>query len=325
MIVPQFWAESRIQERFPDKQITVRRFGWSDVSLDEAQAHADSRAKEAFDRVVAGETLRRREPRVPYNGAEGVPIREEIVSRHGDTIITRNSYGALCLNTPDVAFADVDEAAAWPVRGCCAVSIIMVAAAGVVWWQTGRWQTGVLLIALALLSGPFVTAALHKMLIALRGGLPVMARRRIDRFVNAHPEWRLRLYRTPSGFRILVLHRTFDPRSVEIAEFFAATATDPRYAAMCRAQNCFRARVSPKPWRIGIVHALRPRRAAWPVKPEYLPEREAWIREYTAAAESFASCHFIAEFGQGDVDESVREVQVLHDELCRAESDLPVA
>jgi hypothetical protein len=28
MIVPQFWAEERIQYRSGKKQITVRRFGW---------------------------------------------------------------------------------------------------------------------------------------------------------------------------------------------------------------------------------------------------------------------------------------------------------
>jgi hypothetical protein len=37
-----------------------------------------------------------------------LPIGEEIVSRHGDAVITRNSYGALGLNTPDTVFADVD-------------------------------------------------------------------------------------------------------------------------------------------------------------------------------------------------------------------------
>jgi hypothetical protein len=39
---------------------------------------------------------------MPYNGAAGVPIREEIVGRHGETVITRNSYGARCLNMPNV-------------------------------------------------------------------------------------------------------------------------------------------------------------------------------------------------------------------------------
>jgi hypothetical protein len=73
-----------------------------------AQVNADERAQEALQRLLSGEKLPRREPKVPYNGGEGVPIREEIVSRHGETIITRNSYGARCLNTPNVLVADVD-------------------------------------------------------------------------------------------------------------------------------------------------------------------------------------------------------------------------
>jgi len=94
MIVPQFWAEGRVRGRHDGRQVTVRRFGWSDTSQADAQANADDRAAEALRRVLAGERLDRREPKVPYNGADGLPIREEIVARHGDTIITRNSYGA---------------------------------------------------------------------------------------------------------------------------------------------------------------------------------------------------------------------------------------
>ena len=45
MIVPQFWAEGRLQHRAKGRQVTVRRFGWSDVSQDEAQANADARVK----------------------------------------------------------------------------------------------------------------------------------------------------------------------------------------------------------------------------------------------------------------------------------------
>ena len=116
MIVPQFWAEGRIQERVAGKQITVRRYGWSDESPVAAQAHADQRTRDAFDRIAhKGEKLERRERKLAYNGAEGVPIREEIVERHGDTVVTRNGYGARCLNTPDVLFVDIafDE----PLRG----------------------------------------------------------------------------------------------------------------------------------------------------------------------------------------------------------------
>ena len=108
MLVPKFWAEARVQHRAGRKQVTVRRYGWSDASQQEAQANADARAKEALARILAGEKLHRRDHKIPYNGAEGLPIREEILSTHGDAVITRNSYGAHCLNTPSVLFADID-------------------------------------------------------------------------------------------------------------------------------------------------------------------------------------------------------------------------
>ena len=105
MIVPAYWAEARVQQRAGDRQVTVRRFGWSDAGQDDAQAMADARAAEAMRRIVAGEPLPKREPKMPYNGAAGVPIREEITGRHGSVVVTRNSYGARCLNVPDVLFA----------------------------------------------------------------------------------------------------------------------------------------------------------------------------------------------------------------------------
>ena len=107
MIVADYWAEGRVQGRIDGHQLTVRRFGWSDSSQAEAQQNADSRAGEAFEQIAAGVDLPRRERKLAYNGADGMPIREQIVSRHDDTVITRNSYGALCLNTPRRA-----------VRGC---------------------------------------------------------------------------------------------------------------------------------------------------------------------------------------------------------------
>src|SRR3954471_3589110 len=108
MLIPKFWAEGRVQARTAQKQVTVRRFGWSDESQAAAQAIADARAREALARILSGETLPRRELKRAYNGSEGVPIREEIVASYGDTVLTRNSYGAVCLNTPSVLFADID-------------------------------------------------------------------------------------------------------------------------------------------------------------------------------------------------------------------------
>ena len=108
MIVPEYWSEAKERVVLGGRSRTLKRFGWSDVSESEALAHAKERVHEAASRLRAGKEVRTMDHKVPYNGAEGLPIREEIVSRHGDAVITRNSYGALCLNTPDTVFADVD-------------------------------------------------------------------------------------------------------------------------------------------------------------------------------------------------------------------------
>ncbi len=50
---------------------------------------AEARVDEAFARVLAGDKLERRERKVAYNGAKGLPIREEVLGRYGQVVITR--------------------------------------------------------------------------------------------------------------------------------------------------------------------------------------------------------------------------------------------
>jgi len=325
MIVPRFWAEAHAQHREQGRQVTIRRFGWSAQSQAEAQAMAEARVAEALRRALAGEKLIRREPKVAYNGAEGVPIREEIVAEHGDCVITRNSYGALCLNTPDVLFADVDFESGFPTRtGCVLFVCWAIASVGLgVGFRSG------LVFLVALLGGGLLGSwgftLGYKLLRSLRGGSQKVAFQRVVRFFTAHPTWKLRLYRTPAGLRVLAMHRPFVPNDPEVSQFFQTLKCDPVYVQMCQRQQCFRARVSPKPWRIGIRDHLRPRPGVWPVREEAMPVRRAWVDAYHAKAAGFAACRFEAELGQGPVHEKVRAVQDLHDRLCRADSGLPIA
>ncbi len=325
MTIPRFWAEARLQHREKRKQITVRRFGWSHTSEAEAQANATTRAADALKRIQSGEQLLRREPRQAYNGAEGVPIREEIIAEHGNVVITRNSYGALCLNTPDVLFADVDfHSDPHPGYGCGLGLLLMLPA----FWAGIHFASLAAFFALAAVG--FLLAfglvrSLHKLSQTARGGPEKMAAGRIEAFLARHSDWRLRLYRTPAGLRVLAAHRTFSPDEAEVAEFFQALGADPMYVTMCQRQKCFRARVSPKPWRIGMTAHIKPRRGVWPVRPEAMPARKAWIDSYHEKANAFASCRFEHEAGSGGTHETVRRVLALHDQLCRAESGLPIA
>lgn len=326
MIVPQYWAEARRQHRARGRQVTVRRFGWSDDSQDDAQRHAEARVEEAMVRVLAGEPLPRRERKVPYNGAEGLPIREEIVSRHGDVVVTRNSYGALCLNTPDVLFVDIDftDPGASPRLR---LVITLAAAVGVGGYAFLYATTGIALAALvaALIAAQFVVAAVHGIRWRLGGGPEGRAHARIAGFMATHGDWRLRQYRTPAGLRLLALHRTFATDDPVVQQCFAALGADSTYARMCARQRCFRARVSPKPWRIGIAAHMRPRPGVWPIAPAQRPERERWIAEYERKATDHAACRYVGELGAGGIDRKADEVRALHDSLSRAEQALPIA
>lgn len=328
MIIPNYWAEARLQHRDRKRQVTVRRFGWSDTSEAEAQAHADARVREALERVLAGEMLPRRERRVAYNGADGVPIREEIVDRHGDSVITRNGYGALCLNTPGALFADIDFAEHSRPRHVLASMLFvfaMVAAALIASLQVSIAASLVVAFFASLLLGVPLPGVLRRTYATLRGGRERVAIRRVRRFLHAHPDWRVRMYRTPAGLRLLALHRLFDPREPAVQACFDALGVDPMYARMCRNQNCFRARVSPKPWRMGLQRLRPPYSAAW--RPEHadLPARVQWIDAYQRKAQDYASCRHIETLGDGPIDKDADAVRELHDLLCQAERDLAIA
>jgi hypothetical protein len=327
MIVPQFWAEARLQRpRARDqKQITVLRFGWSDISQADAEQMARQRAREALDLLAAGQPLDRRERKTRYNGAAGLPIREEILEREGDVVVTRNSYGARCLNTPDVLFADVDFDRK---LGCGLIFAHFAGLFAIVGFLAAKYHSRGLFIGgtlAAMILAPFIARLAHKIALAARPSPEQEMRSRLALFLQAHADWHVRLYRTPLGFRALVMHRTFDPRSDEVSVFFTALQTDRAYAVMCRRQNCFRARLTPKPWRIGLKAHLRPRPGVWPISPEKLPLRQAWVAEYEAASVHFAACQFVESFGPRTIDPKARAVQALHDRVAQAASGLPIA
>lgn len=330
MIIPTHWAEHRVQERRVGQQVTVRRMGWSSASLSDAQAMAEQRAQAAMAQIFSGQPLPRREPRTGYHGAHGLPIREQIVEQHGATVITRNAYGARCLNTPNVLFADIDvppeEAvhrppafASWVALGLFAV---IATVAGV-----NRWVVfAALLVASA---GLVVRQARKRPAVLAKQAAPEAAeqaaRERVNQFAVSHPDWGLRLYRTPAGFRLAATHRLFAPGEPDVTELFEAVQADPVYVNMCRNQQCFRARVSAKPWRAGIHEHIRPKRGTWPVPREQQAERDAWVATYEQAANGFAACSLMEQLGNATMHPEVAEVIGLHDLLCSAQSELPLA
>jgi hypothetical protein len=325
MIVPQFWAEARLQTRDDGRQVTVRRFGWSDASEADAYRHAEERAREAMARIRAGERLPRRERKFAYNGADGFPIREEVLARVGETVVTRNGYGAHCLNTPNVLFADIDFPQPRGTWFTCLVCLaILVGACSLAYSQFSWPGVFVAVVPTLILTGWLADRMNRKSWEKTEPLIEKVARDRIVRFVESRPGWRVRVYRTPAGFRLLAVHRLFDPLEAEVEECFRELGTDPAYARMCRNQRCFRARVTAKPWRIGIDEHIRPRPGVWPIDPERMPDRREWVERYEVTARGYAACRFVEELGTGSFHATAVAVQRFHDELSRATSELPI-
>jgi hypothetical protein len=318
MIVPDHWAEARQQHRTAGKQITVRRYGWSVTSQADAQAMAETRAQEALQRILVGEKLDKREPKIAYNGAAGVPIREEVLARHGEQVITRNGYGARCLNSPNALFADIDFTLTPTLRPTLFTFAVLALGAGGVAIASHSWRIGLGLLLLALFLTAPVASTVARLSRAIRGGADHIARARLAKFLSRNPAWNVRLYQTPAGLRVLATHQAFDAQAAEVQAFFTAVDADPVYARMCFNQRCFRARLTAKPWRIGIPTHMRPRPGIWPIQQERMEIRSAWVADYEAKAQAFAACRYLESMGSGTVHPDIEPVIELHDQESRA-------
>ncbi len=262
-------------------------WGWSDVSPADARAQADARARRIADGLRMGRRPERADGYYPDRPMRE-PVLRELTDAEGATlaVISRNAYGAEVLNASDALFADVDLPA--PRRPGLLARLL------------GRADPG-----------PGVPAP---------EALAAIARARS--WVEAHPGWSWRVYRTAAGLRLLATHRTFDPADPMVAAAFEHLGVDPLYRRLCQAQSCFRARLTPKPWRVGIPTAP----PTWPwIRPEDGRVFAAWDRAYREASASCATCALVEVIGPGVIAPDMVELVALHDAACKVGSDLPLA
>ncbi|MCL2743078.1 MAG: hypothetical protein FWE67_04435 [Planctomycetaceae bacterium] len=70
--------------------------------------------------------------------------------------------------------------------------------------------------------------------------------------VTKTPEWGVRIYKTAAGYRGIVTHALFDPTDPETLKLMERFECDPQYIRLCKRQESFRARITPKGWRCGL-------------------------------------------------------------------------
>jgi hypothetical protein len=340
MIIPRHWSRATTDAVAPDgRTIPVEIWRGSRTSEAEAQQLARETADRVARRVQAGEGF---PDRYTYGERD---LREAVVEELGsaagaaepDAALTRNAYGAVVLNSTRACFIDVDVGAepsggsrsgggqtyrAPQPGGGTGLRPVADRILGMFGVRTDGPLGSILDAVLGPASGggggvqePAAPAAP-----ASASGDPALAKLRS--WVAQHPEWAVRVYRTSAGLRYLVTHAPFTPGDAASEAAMRAMGADPAYVKLCRVRSSFRARLTPKPWRIGLPKP--PHRFPFESAAE---EREVadWVRRYDTASQGHATCRFVEVVGSGAVHPEIEPLVRLHDEHTRATSGLPLA
>lgn len=122
--------------------------------------------------------------------------------------------------------------------------------------------------------------------------------------VERYPRLGFRVYQTRNGLRYLCTTHRFDPLSPHTHRLMHSLYVDPLYARLCQFQNTFRARLSPKPWR---------------VKPSQEDGRYIYDRRTgTVLPETseYAVCHLLKVMGDRRILPEFETLVRLHDDYC---------
>jgi hypothetical protein len=259
---------------------------WSHLSYEDALAAANAAAAQLRARFEENRPAQR------YGYADR-PLREPVLHEMRDTagnlsaVVTRNSYGCDVLNAASAMFVDID--------------------------LEGPQEA----------NGPGILGSLFSSKPQAPPAAPLAsAFARAQAWAYSQPGWNWRVYRTRNGLRLLATHAVFDSKDPYCHAVYDAVGADPLYRRLCDAQQCFRARLTPKPWRCDVN--APPYR--WPFL-EAAAEQAflEWQAKYRAATNGHATCQLLPDIGTGFVTQELHAIIALHDNVSRASSGLPLA
>lgn len=127
-----------------------------------------------------------------------------------------------------------------------------------------------------------------------------------------------RIYETNKGFRVIVLGIQNKPNSPQIRKIFKTLNSDRLYSLLCRKQDCYRARISPKPGNMKYPkHRVR-----FPTNcTEEKNKLSEWLEKYALTARDFKVCSLRESVGI----QSKTSIVQYHDDFCGVNEKLPLA
>ena len=237
MQVRRYWAKVLV-ELDEDGEPTTRAF-WGGSDESEADAHARAKAIAAEHQGVWELPGDHGGWDDGYYGGTSVvpePIADEWFDDAGEraAAITINRFGAQVLNTAWLPFVDVDFHIDEAWRQTPFLRAFNP-------WLRKRSQGG------------FFGGLLSR----FRGGPKATDEDKLEFAIEHLARWQaedpsrgVRVYRTAGGLRYLLTDPQMDPAGAAFRELGGRLLSDPLYLKLCEKQESFRARLSPKPWRM---------------------------------------------------------------------------
>lgn len=298
MKVHPYLAKAKIVFNFQGKEIEITRYGWSDLSQEDALCCANNRCQIAKEKILMEGKFATGDVHYYSTGQ----VYEEPIEHFPELnlINTRNNYGAICLNVDNVMFLDIDDNDLFNALPKKKRTIMETNPA------TGFFARlfGETIREEKVIEEPLIEP-LH------------FLTQKILAFIQQNPKAAFNLYRTAAGYRIIVLHSLFDIENTYVSDYFQHFLVDELYTKLCFSQQCYRARLTPKPWRMGLSDR-------WDKNYEDKQKSE-WLNAYEIKAQNYATCHFIQTFGHTIMPPKVATIVKLHDERTKAYSLLPLA
>jgi len=300
MNIPKYWERKDVTFDIDGEEALCTVWGYSDGDPEVARRMIEEKIPKVEEAIRLAWSARTQSVREDYYHVDAIrEQRMEEFLQDGEEIavITRNCYGAKIINCPEVMFVDIDteEEGFW-----------------------GDWGHNSGCLGLFLGSSPKEPAPRPE---PSQAKLDALAR--VKGYVDSNPGTGFRIYETTLGLRLIATNQLYEPASDEAMAIMKNLHSDELYMRLCRVQKCFRARLTPKPWRIGVNRAPWARAWGGPGSPH--AGYDNWLENYAVVSKGYQACSFMEKIGLEAPDPAIKEVVRVHDEACGADGDRPLA
>jgi hypothetical protein len=265
----KYWATTSVMIMRKGKEFSVSVKGFSSESQIAAINNAESNKTVVSREIVAN----------IYETSRDILVEEvirEIESSPRSTVITRNRYGSLVLNSTDIIFTDHD-----------------------------------------------MDAMQESFLMSLFRRRPKNKQALLDSIRTSLLKRGLyaRVYETKNGYRCIITNKSEPGGTRESISLLKKLHCDKQYIHMTKVQECYRARLTPKPFRMKLSKP--------PIRFPYATEKarelfNEWLLTYQRELVKYATCKFVEEIGS-TMDSRILGVVKIHDELTKSSTNLTLA